>query len=89
MSDYFEQLIAGNVESGTITAEQADMLREFLQVITPEQQSELQAGITAEPRLFSFLVDNIEKKIRAINSGDMEVWNWVVEDELRQLDALE
>lgn len=89
MSDYFEQLIAGNAESGTITAEQADMLREFLQVITPEQQSELQAGITAEPRLFSFLVDNIEKKIRAINSGDMEVWNWVVEDELRQLDALE
>jgi len=89
MNDYFEQLILDQVFAGAIDEAQADFLKNFFAVMTPEQKTELEAALRAEPRLIPFMIENIGKKITAIDSGSMEKWEEVVADEIQKLDALE
>ncbi len=81
--------MADQLASGAVTKEQAEGLAEFFGVIPAQERLQLETALTADPRLIPFVLDNIGKKIRAVESGDMDVWKWVVADELKQLDELE
>lgn len=83
MSDFFEKLIDHQLALGAITDTQGDTLRSVFEALSSEQSTQLEELLNEYPHMVNALIDNVGKKIQAIDSGDIERWKEVVAEEVK------
>lgn len=88
MPDYIDRQLEEEVKSGRLSSERANIIMRLCLALPPQQRAQVASILESQPALFPIFIDNLEKKMLAVASDDMDAWRAVVEDEVRQIDNI-